>query len=237
MSSTVRIAQIYPELLGTYGDGGNALVLAQRLAWRGLHSEIIDVPAGEPVPADCDIYLLGGGEDEPQTLAAEGLRATNGLSSAVDRGAVVLAVCAGFQICGTSFPGGDGQPVAGAGVVDVETRRTYTGETLPRAVGDVAVRTPLGLLVGYENHGGRTRILSGDPLGEVALGVGNGDGSGNEGWVSGKVYATYLHGPVLAQNSHFADHLLSLVVGTLPELEGADPGPALHEARKRQLGL
>ena len=238
-TSAVRIALIYPELLGTYGDGGNALVLAQRLVWRGLAVESVTVPAGTPVPSGCDIYLMGGGEDEPQTLAADGLRVGSGLTDAVAGGAVVLAVCAGFQIAGRSFPGHDGVMTDGLGLLDVETRRSFPDQVtpLPRAVGDIAVRTPFGVLVGYENHGGRTRISSGSPLGDVLVGVGNGDGSGKEGCVDGKVLGTYLHGPLLAQNPHFADHLLSLVVGSLPSLDREDPGMVLHAARIHSLGV
>lgn len=238
-ASAVRVALIYPELLGTYGDGGNAEVLARRLEWRGLSVEPVTVPAGDPIPSGCDIYLMGGGEDEPQTLAADGIRTGSGLIDAVASGAVVLAVCAGFQIVGRSFPGIGGAPTDGLGLLDIETRRSFSSssEPLPRAVGDIAVRTPFGVLVGYENHGGRTRVSSGQPLGEVLVGVGNGDGSGKEGCINGKVLGTYLHGPLLAQNPHFADHLLSLVIGDLPALDREDPGVGLHQARLRQLQI
>ena len=238
-TSAVRVALIYPELLGTYGDGGNAQVLAHRLTWRGLPVESVTIPAGEPIPSGCDIYLMGGGEDEPQTLAAEGLQTGTGLTDAVAAGAVVLAVCAGFQIAGTSFPGHDGAVADGLGILDVETRRSFPDQVapLPRAVGDVAVRTPFGILTGYENHGGRTRISTGKPLGDMLVGVGNGDGSGKEGCVSGKVIGTYLHGPVLAQNPHLADHLLALVLGDLPELDRPDPGTLLHASRVHDLGV
>src|SRR5256885_14945758 len=68
-SSAVRVALLYPELLGTYGDRGNARVLVQRLAWRGVPAELVEAPRGEPAPASCDIYVLGGGEDSPQASA------------------------------------------------------------------------------------------------------------------------------------------------------------------------
>src|SRR5437764_6539851 len=95
--STVSIAVAYPDLLGTYGDGGNAVVLAQRLRWRGIPAEVIEIHAGESVPASGDIYVFGGGEDAPQALAAEQLRAERPMNVAVERGAVVFAVCAGLQ--------------------------------------------------------------------------------------------------------------------------------------------
>ncbi len=243
--SATRIALIYPELLGTYGDGGNALVLERRLAWRGLPAEIVPVRAGDPVPADCDIYLLGGGEDEPQVLAAEGMRRTGGVTAAVQRGAVVLAVCAGYQVVGESFPGSDGLLHDGLGLLEIETRRSFgpAGEPVPpRAVGDIVVEPgpALGLppLFGYENHGGRTRPVAGaggEALGRVRRGVGDGTAAGTDGRVSGRVVGTYLHGPVLAQNPALADLLLTWVHGGLPALAEPPEIELLRAARARAL--
>jgi CobQ-like glutamine amidotransferase family enzyme len=245
--SAVRIALVYPELLGTYGDGGNALVLAARLRWRGIPAEIVPVPAGAAVPEDCDLYLLGGGEDEPQVLAVDGLRRGGSLTRAVDRGAVVLAVCAGLQIVGESFPGADLKLHEGLGLLPLETRRSFAaaGEPVPpRAVGDIVVDVDPALgvepLLGYENHGGRTRPVpkaAGRPLGIVRRGIGNGTPDGAEGWVLGRVLATYLHGPVLAQNPTLADLLLGWVVGDLPELSGPQEVDTLRRARYAALGV
>ena len=109
----VTVVLLYPELLGTYGDGGNALVLAQRLRWRGRRADIVEVTAGEPVPESGQIYLMGGGEDGPQALAARELIASRALHRAVEGGAALLAVCAGFQVVGRRFVGPDGEPHAG----------------------------------------------------------------------------------------------------------------------------
>ncbi|MCM3886218.1 type 1 glutamine amidotransferase [Frankia sp. R82] len=186
-ASATRIALIYPELLGTYGDGGNAIVLERRLRWRGLPVERVDVPAGSPVPEGCDIYLLGGGEDAPQVLAADGIRQNRAISRAVRGGAAVLAVCAGYQVIGQSFPSG-GEIHEGLGLVGIETRRSFAGPDTPppgRAVGDIVVepdrRLGLPTLYGYENHAGRTRRLpgcEGFPLGTVRRGIGDGSGGG-----------------------------------------------------------
>lgn len=66
---SISIAIIYPEILGTYGDRGNALSLAYRAKQRGIDCEIINVMADDSLPQSCDIYMLGGGEDNAQTLA------------------------------------------------------------------------------------------------------------------------------------------------------------------------
>jgi CobQ-like glutamine amidotransferase family enzyme len=240
----LTVVSLYPELLGTYGDGGNALVLRERARQRGIEAEVVAAPAGRPPPAGGHIYLLGGGEDEPQLLAATGLR-TAPLASAVASGAVVLAVCAGFQIAGEHFPGSDGHTHPGIGLLDV---RTHPGT--PRAVGDLAVEADpdleLPVLLGYENHAGRTEIGTGRPLGRVLRGVGNGVPTepGLEGVVerqgAGLVVGTYLHGPVLAQNPALADLLLAHVAGALPALPIRDLGTAtraLRQERMRSLRL
>lgn len=253
MTSTLRIALVYPELLGTYGDGGNAEVLAGRMRWRDLPAEIVRVPVGEPVPAGCDVYLLGGGEDEPQVLAARQLRQDGTLRSAVEAGAVCLAICAGLQILGHSFLGADGAVHDGVGLLPVETRRSFDQTRVPpRAVGDLAVDADrealdgvrLPVLLGYENHGGRTRPVAGAvgrPLGRVRRGVGNGTADGAEGWVApagrGRVVATYLHGPALAQNPALADLLLTWAGVRLPPLERDDPALRLRRMRLQMLGL
>jgi CobQ-like glutamine amidotransferase family enzyme len=236
-----RIALVYPELLGTYGDAGNAEVLAARLVWRGLDVEVVSVAAGTAVPGDCQLYVLGGGEDEPQTLAGAGLASSPAFRDAVHAGAVVLAVCAGFQLVGSSFPGIGGALTPGLGLIDVETVRVPGAA---RAVGDLVVSGSLGVLTGYENHAGRTRALPGAvgrPLGSVVRGVGNGFDDAAEGWVApvgeGLVVGTYLHGPVLPQNPALADHLLTRALGH--ELAALDPEPSreLVAARRRQLGV
>jgi len=220
MAEPVSIALLYPELLGTYGDGGNATVMAQRLRWRGTPAEVVEVTAGEPVPSSCHLYLMGGGEDGPQALAVRELGAGHALDRAVEGGAAVLAICAGYQILGREFLGPDGQPHEGLGLLDCTTTR---GEG-PRRIGEIVV-TPdqslgIGELTGYENHAGVTTLgPEARPLGRVVVGHGNDSGDGSEGIVSGRVVGTYLHGPVLARNPALADLVLSWVVGPLDPVD------------------
>ena len=158
--STLRIVWIYPDLLSTYGDRGNMLILAKRAAARGIAVQTIEVRSDQPMPATADIYLIGGGEDGPQALAAQRLIADGGLHRAVNQGAAVLAVCAGYQLFGHSFFA-KGAKCAGLGLLDLTSDR---GET--RAVGelrgDIDPRLGLPPLTGFENHGGRTHLGPGE---------------------------------------------------------------------------
>lgn len=231
--SAVRIALVFPELLGTYGDGGNAIVLAQRLRWRGVPAEVVHVGIEDALPHGCDIYVLGGGEDAPQAFATNRLSAV-GLKRAVDLGAVVFAVCAGFQILGQRFTGADGQQVSGLGIVSCTTRPNHE-----RQIGELVVEPTaldLPMLTGFENHAGITELgPDATPLGRVKVGHGNGVG-GVEGVRSGRVVGTYLHGPALARNPALADLLLSWVVGPLRPLDDSLIDRLRGERLKAALG-
>lgn len=223
----LRIVTVFPDLLGTYGDRGNGIVLAVRARQRGIDVELHEATSDAPLPRG-DLYCIGGGEDGPQQLAVERLGRDGTLARAVADGAVVLAVCAGLQVLGRSFPGADGSRCDGLGLLGVDT---VAGGT--RAVGEVVVEAaePPGALTGFENHAGRTVRDEGvAPLGRVAAGVGNGDGT--DGALDGRILATYLHGPVLARNPALADLLLARALGDAPLAALAEgPAEALHDER------
>lgn len=214
-TGSLRIVELFGDLLGTYGDGGNAIVLERRAAWRGIDVTRVGVSASEEIPDDGDVYLIGGGEDGPQTRAARLLVTSGALDRAVDRGAAVLAVCAGFQILGHSFTGPDGARVEGLGLLDVTTTRGRGGRTVGEIVVDTDPVLGLGRLTGYENHAGITSLGKGaTPLGVI---VGPRDDRRFEGAHRDRIVGTYLHGPVLARNPAIADRLLAWALDTEPD--------------------
>lgn len=245
MADALAVVHVYPELLGTYGDRGNVDALTHRAGERGLRHRVVEVAFGDPLPRSGDIYVVGGGEDAAQLLAARALLSDD-LTAAVLGAHPCLAVCAGLQLLSRSFEDSEGRAHAGLGLLDVEC-----GRLAERAVGEV-VAEPVELpgmptLTGYENHRGTAHLHgAARPLARVVAGVGNG-AKGWEGVRQGNVIATYLHGPVLVRNPALADHLLGRVAGTLPaydddhveqlrreRLDEADP--RRHRARKVLLG-
>ena len=240
MSDTLTIGLVLPDVLGTYGDDGNALVLRQRARMRGIEAEILPIHFGEPVPDSLDLYTLGGGEDTAQMIAVKHLRADGGLGRAAAKGTPIIAICAGLQVLGTDFRASGGQ-VAGLGLIDATTVSLKK-----RTIGELAA-TPMipeltQPLTGFENHMGATR-LGGDasPLGRVTRGVGNTDEEGDkylgcDGVVQGSIIATYMHGPALARNPELADLLLARALGTtLAELPALDL-PEVTALRAERLG-
>lgn len=217
--STVRIGLVLPDVMGTYGDGGNSVVLRERLRLRGIDAEVVDITLADPVPSSLDLYTLGGAEDYAQRLATKHLVRYPGLQEAAARGAPVLAICAAIQVLGHWYETSSGERVDGVGMLDLTTSPQDK-----RTIGEV-VSEPLlpGLterLTGFENHRGGTVLgSSAQPLARVISGAGNRAGDGIDGAVQGSVIATYLHGPCLARNPELADFLLARVVGELAPLD------------------
>ncbi len=210
----LRICHIYPDLLNLYGDRGNLMTLVNRARWRGVDVRVDEVRLRDSlVPGEHDLYFIGGGEDRQQRLAAPDLRERkrDALDRARTRGAVVLAVCGGYQLLGHYYRPADGEDLAGVGLLDLTTE--HPGAAAARLIGNIVIRCALlgGItLVGFENHGGRTRLGPGaQPLGVVVSGSGNNGEDGTEGAMSGTVFGTYLHGPLLPKNPAFTDHLLT----------------------------
>jgi lipid II isoglutaminyl synthase (glutamine-hydrolysing) len=228
MGADLVIAHLYPDLLRTYGDRGNVLVLQRRLEWRGFRAEVVPVSRGERIPPRARLILIGGGTDRIQEALRPDLRNRGPeLAGAVERGAVVIGVCGGYQFLGKVYVTANGTQIEGLGLLDVITRSGHD-----RIIGRVRARAELWgralELVGFENHRGRTSLgARAEALATVDMGGGNNGRDGTEGAVQGTVLGTYLHGPVLASNPLLADAILERA---LAPRTGRWPLPPLDDA-------
>jgi CobQ-like glutamine amidotransferase family enzyme len=238
----LRICALYPDLMNIYADRGNMLMLERRCGWRGIGFHVTAAGLGEAIDPDAhDLFYLGGGQDRDQILCAQDLVETkrDALRAAAAAGKVVLGVCGGYQLLGHSYVIGD-EEIPGVGLVDLRTVR----EDGPRLIGNVAIEVDLPgagrkVLAGFENHGGRTHLGTGEqPLGRVLKGHGNTGASGSEGVLRDGVIGTYLHGPLLPKNAWFADWLVLRALG-LDELAPLDDAleDAAHAAARKAAGL
>ena len=240
---TIRVGHLYPDYLNIYADRGNIAVLADRARARGYELDVQPIGMGDAVPVgEVDLFYVGGGQDREQELVAHDLvRKQDALQEAVDRGAAFLAVCGGYQLLGRHYVDVAGTELPGIGLLPLQT---VAGER--RMIGDVLLECAWAgeTLAGFENHAGRTMLDdSADPLGRVISGFGNDGRSGFEGCRRGRVYGTYLHGPLLPRNPWFADLLLTealahagveAVLEALPdELERAAHAVSAERARSR----
>jgi hypothetical protein len=226
----LTLVHLYPREMNIYGDTGNVLVLRRRLGWRGLPATVVPVGIGDPLPADTDILLGGGGQDAAQgDIGADFVGRAGTLRAMADDGVVMLAICGSYQLLGHEFRTKDGERIPGVGVLDLTTTGSDT-----RLIGNNSVDTPWGRLVGFENHSGLTDLGTGvRPLGRTLAGRGNNGRDRTEGAVRDNVFGSYLHGPVLAKSPGFADELLSRALarrGLAAELEPLDDSLALAAA-------
>jgi hypothetical protein len=205
----LSVGHLYPDHLNIYADRGNLAVLAARAQARGHELEVRSIGPGQAVPAgEIDLFYVGGGQDREQELVAGDLVGkAQTLHEAVEGGAAFLAVCGGYQLLGRFYRDRAGVELPGIGLLPLHT---IAGER--RMIGDVLLECEWAgrTLAGFENHAGRTRLDEGaQPLGRVLAGFGNDGESGYEGCRSGRIYGTYLHGPLLPRNPWFADRLLA----------------------------
>jgi CobQ-like glutamine amidotransferase family enzyme len=238
----LRLLALYPEQMNIYADRGNILFLRHRCEWRGISFSYAAAGPGDRLdPGAHDLIYIGGGQDRDQRVVAADLVDTKreDLRSAVDDGAVLLAVCGGYQLLGHSYQLGE-ERISGLGLADLETVR----EPGERLIGNVAIEADLGagpqLIAGFENHGGRTYL--GDdaqPLGRVVKGFGNNGRDGLEGVRRDNLIGTYLHGPLLPKNAWLADRLIQMALarreGSEPELAQLDDSleTAAHESARK----
>jgi CobQ-like glutamine amidotransferase family enzyme len=238
----LRLLALYPEVMNIYADRGNIVFLQRRCEWRGIGFSYSSAGPGEGFdPGSHDLIYIGGGQDRDQALVAADMVDTkrDALAEAVDDGAVLLAVCGGYQLLGHGYQLGE-QRIPGLGLADLETVR----EPGPRLIGNVAIELDLGdgprTVAGFENHGGRTYLGEGArPLGRVIRGHGNNGRDGSEGVRRLNMLGTYLHGPLLPKNAWLADRLIALSLapreGEAPELAPLDDEleAEAHESARR----
>ena len=203
----ITVVHLYPREMNIYGDTGNVIALRRRLEWRGIPVRVDAVGVGDDYDLlGSDIVVAGGGEDLSQMRVADDLQARAGaVRDAVEDGVVFLTVCGTYQLFGHRFVTADGEEIPGIGVFDAET---IGGGT--RMIGNIVIESPMGPMVGFENHSGRTMLGSGQAaLGTVVRGFGNNDTTEEEGAVTVNAFGTYLHGSVLPKNPAFADDLIA----------------------------
>jgi CobQ-like glutamine amidotransferase family enzyme len=205
----IIIGWLYPDLMSTYGDRGNIICLTKRCQWRD-----IDVQAKNLTPessnkdfTDCDIIIGGGAQDRQQGIViADLLKRKKELAAMLEDGKVGLFVCGSPQLLGHYYETADQKKLPGLGIFDMAT---HSGFGKPRLIGNLVAKTDLGVIVGFENHSGRTYLGNVKPFGKVLTGFGNNGQDKTEGAWYKNCLATYSHGPLLPKNPHIADWLIT----------------------------
>jgi CobQ-like glutamine amidotransferase family enzyme len=213
---SLTIGWLYPDLMSTYGDRGNVMILSARCRWRGIDAAVKGISlgtAGDEIKA-ADLLFMGGAQDRQQEIVKRDLigKKEGYLRHAIERGVPGLFVCGAYQFLGAYYIAADGTTIEGLGIYDLYTKSP--GLSAKRLIGDIVVRPRIAglgetLVVGFENHGGRTH-LGRDmiPFADVVHGYGNNGRDRTEGVVYKNTIGTYLHGPILSKNPSIADYLI-----------------------------
>lgn len=218
---SLTIGWLYPELMSTYGDRGNIIVLQKRCEWRGINAvvKLLDIGFKIDDLQSCDLLFMGGAQDKQQTIVADDLRKkANALSQMIEEGTPGLYICGAYQFLGKYYKEADGTIINGLGIFDLFTENP--GSNHPRLIGNI-VSEPIihdssfiiHTLVGFENHGGRTYLGKNiEPFAKVVVGYGNNGEDKTEGAIYKNSFGSYMHGPILPKNPYLADHLLKLAL-------------------------
>ncbi|MBI2613692.1 MAG: type 1 glutamine amidotransferase [Candidatus Levybacteria bacterium] len=212
---SLTIGWLYPELMSTYGDRGNIIVFKKRCEWRGIKTETIRLDAGFSVDdlKNCDLLFMGGAQDRQQQIVAKDLvKKRKALKQMIDNGTPGLYICGAYQFLGKYYREADGTVINGLGILDLYTENPGKGSS--RLIGNVAAQVlNNGLIMGFENHGGRTYLGKNvKPLGKVIKGFGNNGKDQTEGAIYKNSFGSYFHGPMLPKNPEFADFLIKLAL-------------------------
>ena len=208
----LNICHLYPDVLNLYGDRGNIMCMSRRLQWRGIGVNIKKLPIGSDISlSGCDLVFIGGGQDFEQEVLLEDLHRGRDreIKAAIEDGVTFLTICGGYQMLGSYYETHDGQRCDFIGALDL-----YTIGADTRMIGNYKFKCAdeLGgsIVVGFENHSGKTRLgPSVKPLGTILSGFGNNGEDKTEGAHYKNVFGTYCHGPMLPKNPEFCDMLLA----------------------------
>ena len=240
----LKICHMYPDVLNLYGDGGNVICMRQRLQWRGIEASVTRLPIGSNLPlSGFDLVFIGGGQDFEQQVLLEDLHRGKDreIKAAIEDGLPFLTICGGYQMLGSYYETYDGQRCDFIGALDL-----YTVGAVQRMIGNYKFQCEESaggsIVVGFENHSGKTWLGSGvEPLGKVLSGFGNNGKDGTEGAHYKNVFGTYSHGPLLPKNPAFCDLLLQTALERKygkAELAPLDDSAELlaHDEMCRRLG-
>lgn len=233
MSYKLTIGWLYPQLMSTYGDRGNIIVLKKRSEWRDIQVEIKALDLGFKITdlKECDMLFMGGAQDKQQKIVSNDLskEKVKVLREMIEDEVPGLYICGAYQFLGKYYKEADGTRIDGLGIFDLYTENP--GEKTARLIGNIIceikderlkikeknhkslIMNHYSSLVGFENHGGRTYLGKNiEPLGSVKVGFGNNGKDKSEGAIYKNSFGTYMHGPILPKNPRFADLLINLAL-------------------------
>lgn len=221
----LKIGWLYPNLMSTYGDRGNVICLKRRCQWRNI--DVLIVPLDQQTQVsqfyEVDLIVGGGAQDRQQEIVMRNLRGekATAIKEKIEDYIPGVFTCGSPQLLGHYYEPAFGQRIEGLGILDFVSK--HPGPNVARCIGNVIfeiIASPLAqdlqqtmdtlpIVIGFENHGGRTYLGNVSPFGKVIKGYGNNGEDGFEGAFYKNAIATYAHGPLLPKNPFIADWLIT----------------------------
>lgn len=220
----LNLAWLYPELMSTYGDRGNIIVLQKIAESNNIDLEIIRInqTSDSNLLSSCNLLFMGGAQDLQQEIVNRDLLTDKGkvLKQLIENGIPGLYICGAYQFLGNYYKDAYGTKIPGLGVFNMYTE---SFKTKSRLIGNIVIKPnpiilseakdPTNYLVGFENHGGRTYLANRtQAFAKVVRGFGNNGDDKTEGIHYKNSIGTYLHGPILPSNPELAIYLLKLAI-------------------------
>lgn len=211
--TTFKIAHLYGNLLNTYGDNGNMLMLKYYAKKLGYEVETTVVSLDQELIAeDYDLIFIGGGQDLEQAVVSKDIQnKKEELKNYVNNNGVLVAICGGYQLLGHYYIGANGNKIKGTSILDIHTETQINN----RFIGDIEIYNEEfnETYKGFENHNGMTFLGEGiKPLGIVKAGNGNNGKDSKEGAQYKNVFCSYLHGPLLVRNQHLTERIVKIAI-------------------------
>ena len=220
----IAIGWLYPTLMSTYGDRGNVICLQRRCQWRNIEVEIIPLKR-ESTAAEfeqVDIIVGGGAQDRQQEIVMRDLQGAKAeaLRAKLDQGTPGVFTCGSPQLLGHYYEPSQCRSSERLDILDMVSQ--HPGIEARRCIGNLVfeitataiaseLKAMIGekpVVIGFENHGGRTYLQNMQPLGKVIKGYGNNGEDQTAGAFYQNAIATYAHGPLLPKNYFIADWLI-----------------------------
>jgi CobQ-like glutamine amidotransferase family enzyme len=212
-SYNLRIAHLYGDLMNTYGDNGNVLLLKYVAEKLGAACSFEIVSLGDHFRKSAyDLVFWGGGQDFEQEVISEDLpNVIPELKDYVEAGKPMLTICGGYQMLGKYYIDASGKKIICTGILPHVTKNLGND----RFIGDIEIRNDeFGeSYYGFENHSGITYLGANEkPLGHVIYGGGNNPDDDTEGLHYKNTFGTYFHGPILSRNPRLAYRIVRIAL-------------------------
>lgn len=221
----MKILHLYHDIMNLYGEYANVSALERMLEKSGVKFTTDRLTLFDNADlGDYDFIYIGSGTEKNQKLVLQDFKKYKDfLVEYINSGKVILMTGNSFEMLGKTITDSDGKVYDGLGIYDF----TVTEQNKRRITGDIVYTSDILTkpIVGFVNkcseikcdyndyHNGTHAIPSEDnkflekPLFTVKYGLGNCEGSKEEGLRNHNLFVTHVTGPIMIKNPHFLEYI------------------------------